>query len=41
VQDRLMDGSLWLHGWFFKIATAELFAFNPETRQFAPLVSEP
>jgi len=38
VQDRLMDGSLRLHGWFFKIATAELFAYNPETRQFAPLV---
>jgi carbonic anhydrase len=40
VQDRLMDGSLRLHGWFFKIATAELFAYNPETRQFAPLVRE-
>jgi carbonic anhydrase len=40
VQERLMDGSLRLHGWFFKIATAELFAFDPETRQFLPLVSE-
>ena len=40
VQDRLADGSLSLHGWFFKIATAELFAYNPETRQFAPLVPE-
>jgi len=40
VQDRLMDGSLRLHGWFFKIATAELFAYNPETRQFTPLVPE-
>jgi len=37
VQDRLMDGSLRLHGWFFKIATAELFAYNPEVRQFKPL----
>ncbi len=37
VQDRLMDGSLRLHGWFFKIATAELFAYNPEARQFLPL----
>jgi carbonic anhydrase len=34
VQDRLADGSLSLHGWFFKIATAELFAYDPETRQF-------
>ena len=41
VQDRLMDGSLSLHGWFFKIATAELFAYDPGTRQFSPLVSEP
>jgi carbonic anhydrase len=40
VQDRLADGSLRLHGWFFKIATAELFAYDPETRQFAPLVQE-
>jgi carbonic anhydrase len=40
VQDRLMDGTLRLHGWFFKIATAELFAYAPETRQFSPLTGE-
>ncbi len=40
VQDRLMDGSLQLHGWFFKIATAELFAYDPDTRQFSPLAPE-
>lgn len=40
VQDRLVDGSLRLHGWFFKIATAELQAYNPDTRQFAPLVRD-
>lgn len=40
VQDRLADGTLRLHGWFFKIATAELFAYDPETRQFSPLVNE-
>jgi carbonic anhydrase len=40
VQNRLMDGSLRLHGWFFKIATAELFAYDPEKRQFLPLVQE-
>jgi carbonic anhydrase len=40
VQERLMDGSLRLHGWFFKIATAELFAYDPETLQFSPLVQE-
>ena len=38
VQARLGDGSLQLHGWFFKIATAELFAYDPEKRQFLPLV---
>jgi carbonic anhydrase len=40
VQDRLADGTLRLHGWFFKIATAELFAYNPEIRQFTPLVRD-
>ena len=39
-QPALMDGSLRLHGWFFKIATAELFAYDPETRQFLPLVAD-
>ncbi len=39
VQERLMDGSLRLHGWFFKIATAELFAYDPEARQFSPLAA--
>jgi carbonic anhydrase len=37
VQARLADGSLRLHGWFFKIATGELFAYDPERWQFAPL----
>ncbi|MDD5140262.1 MAG: carbonic anhydrase [Verrucomicrobiales bacterium] len=40
VQERLMDGTLRLHGWFFKIATAELFAYDPETKQFLRLVAE-
>jgi len=38
VQTRLAEGSLSLHGWFFKIATAELFAFDPEHRQFQKIV---
>ena len=41
VQDRLADGSLRLHGWFFKIATAELFAYDPESRQFQPITEPP
>ncbi len=38
VQRRLADGSLQLHAWFFKIATAELFAYDPVSGQFLPLV---
>ena len=37
VTERLATGTLRLHAWFFKIATAELFAYDPELRQFAPL----
>lgn len=37
VRAGLEAGSLRLHGWFFKIATAEFFAFDPEQRQFVPL----
>ena len=40
VQERLADGSLSMHGWFFNIATAELFAFDPEAQQFKPLVPQ-
>jgi len=40
VQARLADGSLQLHGWFFKIATAELFAYDPDSKQFLPLVAD-
>jgi len=40
VQERLAAGTLRLHGWFFKLATAEMFAFDPETRQFSPLATE-
>jgi carbonic anhydrase len=37
VRARLADGSLHVHGWFFHIASAGLFAYNPETKQFEPL----
>ncbi len=40
VQNRIADGTLRLHAWFFTIATAELFAFDPESRQFVPLVND-
>jgi len=41
VQARLADGALRLHGWFFKIATGELFAYDPERWQFTPLPEAP
>jgi carbonic anhydrase len=34
VKSRLEAGTLHLHGWFFKIATAEMFAYDPLTQQF-------
>jgi carbonic anhydrase len=40
VEQRVADGTLQLHGWFFQIATAELYAYDPATRQFSPLVSD-
>jgi len=39
VQARMAEGSLRVHAWFFKIATAELFAYDPESKQFEPLVT--
>ena len=40
VQERLAAGTLRMHGWFFKLATAEMFALDPQTLQFSPLVAE-
>jgi carbonic anhydrase len=34
VAERLAAGTLQLHGWFFKIATGELFAYDAATAQF-------
>src|SRR5262245_47608885 len=36
VNERLAAGSLRLHGWFFKLDNAELFAYDPEAKQFQP-----
>lgn len=38
VIDRLAKGTLRLHGWFFDIATAELFAYDSSVQQFMPMV---
>lgn len=34
VQSHLASGKLRLHGWFFKISTAEIFAYDPSQHQF-------
>lgn len=38
VERRLKEGDLRLHGWFFQIAGAELFAYDPVASQFASLI---
>jgi carbonic anhydrase len=38
VAESLANKTLQLHGWCFKIATAEMFAYDPHTSQFTPLV---
>ena len=40
VERRLAEGSLRLHAWFFKIATGELFAYEPEHKQFIPITRD-
>jgi carbonic anhydrase len=37
----LAAGTLRLHGWFFEIATAKLFAYDLSTQQFQPIEPEP
>ena len=39
VARRLEQETLRLHAWFFNIAKAELFAYDPVEQQFAPLVT--
>ena len=40
VERRLADGSLRLHAWFFKIGTGELFAYDPEQKQFVAITGD-
>lgn len=37
VQQRFAASKLRLHGWFFKIATGDLFAYDPASEQFQPI----
>ena len=40
VAQKLENDTLRLHAWFFKINTAELFAYDPEAKQFERLVGD-
>jgi carbonic anhydrase len=40
VAARLAAGTLRLHGWFFEIATAKLFAYDSSAQQFQPIEAE-
>jgi carbonic anhydrase len=40
VARKLAEEKLAIHGWCFKIATAETFAYDPSTGQFQPIVAE-
>lgn len=37
VSKKLAEGTLRLHGWFFQIATGEMFAYDPISQQFHPI----
>jgi carbonic anhydrase len=37
VERKLAEGTLRLHAWFFKIASAELFAYDAAQKQFMPI----
>lgn len=37
VKKKLAEGSLRLNGWFFKIATVEMFAYDTVSKQFLPI----
>lgn len=40
VANRLAEGTLRLHAWFFKIATAEMFAYDSSIQQFQLIESQ-
>ncbi|MDT8371338.1 MAG: carbonic anhydrase [Gammaproteobacteria bacterium] len=40
IRERVENGTLSLHGWYFDISAGELFFFNPKTGSFQPVSSE-
>jgi carbonic anhydrase len=41
VRERIEQGKLRLHAWMFKIANAELFAYDAARQEFRPIVAAP
>ncbi|WP_457597286.1 carbonic anhydrase [Hydrogenimonas sp.] len=40
VKRRVEEGSLFLHGWWYDIASGKVEYYDPETKTFLPLISE-
>ncbi len=40
VRKRVMDGTLFLHGWYYKLDTGEIEYFDPERQEFLPISME-
>lgn len=39
IAQRVAEGKLKLHGWYFEIESGQLMGYNPDTRQFEPLLA--
>ncbi|WP_353662025.1 carbonic anhydrase [Hydrogenimonas sp. SS33] len=37
VRKRVMEGSLYLHGWYYRLESGEVEYFDPESQEFLPL----
>lgn len=40
VQERLENGSLFLHAWFFEIDSAQLYTYDPGEEEFVPITEQ-
>jgi carbonic anhydrase len=37
IRERLQQGSLMLHGWYFDISIGQLYSYSPESTSFVQL----
>ncbi len=40
VRKRVMEGTLFLHGWYYRLDTGEIEYFDPDEQAFLPLTDE-